>query len=175
MRRGCGDRGKSRAGRRLRGRNRLGRGNQDGPGTTRCVDRNSVGLKDFRISAARVQVKLPPPFAISVDDSPTPERNGVRVRVNAIVRAAKLDGVGRGTMRIAGSGLRGRHDRRQTRRRPSARLVDAEIRITGVPEEERDSQGGVVSQILWVRPSTMCRLSGRLRIPVRWIRFGLST
>jgi diguanylate cyclase (GGDEF)-like protein len=110
---------------------------------------NSVGLKDFRISAARVQVKLPPPFAISVDDFPTPERNGVRVRVNAIVRAAKLDGVGRGTMRIAGSGF----EVGMIVAKPGdglARLVDAEIRITGVPEEERDSQGGVVSQILWV-------------------------
>ena len=31
-----------------------------------------------------------------------------------------------------------------------ARLVDAEIRVTGIPEEGRDSQGAVVSQILWV-------------------------
>jgi diguanylate cyclase (GGDEF)-like protein len=113
---------------------------------------NSVGLEDFRISAARVRVKLPTPFAISVDNFPTPERNGLRVQVTAIVRSAELDGVGRETMRIAASGF----EVGMLVARPGgnqSKLVDAEIRITGVPEEGRDSQGGVVSQILWVASS----------------------
>ena len=109
---------------------------------------NSVGLKDFRISAARAQMKLPPPFAISVDDFPTPERNGVRVQVTAVVRSAERDGAGRGSMTIAGSGF----EAGMIVAKPGdlSRLVDAEVRVTGIPEEKRDSEGWVDAEELWV-------------------------
>lgn len=110
---------------------------------------NSVSLQAVKIWPASVKVKLPPPFPISVDDFPTPEKNGVRVQVTAIVRSGELDGAGRGSMRIAGSGFEVGMIVAQPGSNP-AKLVDAEVRITGIPEEDRDSQGGVVSQVLWV-------------------------
>jgi diguanylate cyclase (GGDEF)-like protein len=109
----------------------------------------SVGLERFRIGPASVRMKLPPGYSISLDSFPTPEKNGIRVEVTGIVRSADLDGLGRASMSIAGSGF----EAGMIVARPSgevSKLVNTEVRITGVPEEVRDSQGDVVSQLLWV-------------------------
>jgi diguanylate cyclase (GGDEF)-like protein len=110
---------------------------------------SSVGLQEVRIRPASARVKLPPPSATSLDNFPAPEKNGVLIEVTGIVREAGLDGLGRGGMGIAGSGFDVGAMVARPRSDP-AKLANAEVRIVGVPEEARDSQGAVMWQRLWV-------------------------
>lgn len=112
----------------------------------------SAGLEHFRITAAAAHMKLPPPYPVSLDNFPPPEKNGLRIQVTGIVRSANLDQMGRAPMAIAGSGFEAGVMVARAGGRPSE-LVDAEVRVTGVPEEARDSQGDVISQLLWIASS----------------------
>lgn len=109
----------------------------------------SVGLRWLRVRASLARVRPPAPFAISLGNLPGAEKNGVRVQVTAVVRSFGVDGAGRAILSISNLG----REAIAMVAEPagaSAGLVNAEVRIRGVPEEQRAANGTVLGRILWV-------------------------
>jgi len=110
---------------------------------------SSVGLRVLRVRRSPVAVKAPPLVGITLNNFPRPEKNGIRVQVLAVVRAVSRDSTGQEIVSIASSG----YEIGMTVAHPDADLtkaIDAEVRIMGVPEEERDAAGAVTSEKMWV-------------------------
>ncbi|HEY1499647.1 MAG TPA: EAL domain-containing protein [Acidobacteriaceae bacterium] len=109
----------------------------------------SVGLQKIAVHPTAAHVRLPQPFPITLANFPTPEKNGVRVQVTAVVRNATLDGRGREHLSIGESGP----EVDVVVAKPQSdytSLIDSRIRIVGLPEQVRTPQGAVVLNQLWV-------------------------
>ena len=109
----------------------------------------SVDLENVKISLAGGRVSLPkPPFVVPAD-LPDGEKSGTRIQTTAIVRAISTDSFSRPHLAIAGI----RDETDVILPRSDARvsqLLDAEVRVIGVPEKRRDSHGVVNIRRIWV-------------------------
>ncbi|HEX4312014.1 MAG TPA: EAL domain-containing protein [Acidobacteriaceae bacterium] len=109
----------------------------------------SMRLQKIAIHPTAAHVHLPQPFPVTLANFPTPEKNGVRVQVTAVVREARLDGNGRAHLSIGESGP----EVDVVVAKPTSdytKLVDSRIRIVGLPEQVRTPQGAVALNQLWV-------------------------
>ncbi|HLJ77973.1 MAG TPA: EAL domain-containing protein [Acidobacteriaceae bacterium] len=109
----------------------------------------SFDLEHISVHSSSAELKLPPPGIADLDNFPTPEKNGQRVTMQAIVRDFVVDQRGYPTFIIGKSAFQvsaivpppGRDLRS---------LVDASVSVTGVPEQLRNAQGRVIANNLWV-------------------------
>ena len=109
----------------------------------------SLGLKDVSERPTSAKVALPQPFPATLATLPSAEKNGTRIQVTAVLQQAHLDEFGRAWLVIGTSGstleVAIAHPEDDY-----SHLVNATVRIVGVNEQVRDSQGGLVSEQLWV-------------------------
>jgi diguanylate cyclase (GGDEF)-like protein len=109
----------------------------------------SVDLENVKVSFTGRRVPLPnPPFVVPAD-LPDGEKSGTRIQTTAIVRGISTDSFSRPHLAIAGI----RDEAEVILPRPDARLsqlLDAKVRVIGVPEKLRDRYGVVNSRRIWV-------------------------
>lgn len=108
----------------------------------------SVHLQQMRITPSSVQIHLPAPIPITLAEFPHPEKNGVRVQTSAVIRDVRVDNRGQAHLLIAELG----RDVELVIAAPNrdySNLVDSRVRILGVPEQIRDSQGVLILNRLW--------------------------
>jgi diguanylate cyclase (GGDEF)-like protein len=108
----------------------------------------SVHLQQIRVAPSPRAVHLPPPIPVTLAEFPPPEKNGIRVQISALIRAAGVDRQGQAHLFIADRGrdvelVIARPDRDYTK------LVDSRVRIVGLPEQIRTPQGALVLDRLW--------------------------
>jgi diguanylate cyclase (GGDEF)-like protein len=109
---------------------------------------NSVALENVRVIFTRGRVTLPPPPFVPPADLPEGEKSNTLIQTTAIVRGISVDPDSRAHLAIAefgddielilprwNSGL--------------SQLVDAKVRVIGVPEEVRDKYGVVIGRRIW--------------------------
>lgn len=109
----------------------------------------SLGLKDASARPTSAQVKLPQPFRATLTSIPNSEKNGARIEVAAILHEAHLDGSGRAWLSIGDSGSA----LEVVIAQPDgdySKLINATVSIVGLNEQVRDSQGGLISDQVWV-------------------------
>ncbi|MGB6721468.1 MAG: EAL domain-containing protein [Terracidiphilus sp.] len=109
----------------------------------------SMALKNVTVRSSLARVKLPPPFPASLANFPDADKNGARVQISGVVQEAHVDGDGRAWLSITGSGS----TLEVSVARPGgdySKLVNATIRVTGLTELLRNSDGTLVSRQLWV-------------------------
>jgi diguanylate cyclase (GGDEF)-like protein len=109
----------------------------------------SLGLSEVTVRASSAHVKLPQPFPAILTKIPGPEKNGTRIQVTGILEKADLDLGGRAWLSItdAGSWIE------VTVARPDrdySKLINATVRIAGLTEQVRNSQGSVIFKLMWV-------------------------
>ncbi len=109
----------------------------------------SAGLEHVQVRPTLAKVKLPQPFPVALENFPTPDKNGTRVQITAIVRSASRDALGRAHLSIAGSGreieiIVAKPDR------DDSQLIDARVRFVGLPEQIRTPEGALVGNHVWV-------------------------
>jgi diguanylate cyclase (GGDEF)-like protein len=109
----------------------------------------SIVLRSIQISASRTRVKLPNSVPVKLPNLPPAEKNGARIQISAVVRAVREDANKRAVLSIADT-------------RPAlsvvigepggdySKLVNAQVRISGLLEENRNAQGWLSSAQLWV-------------------------
>jgi len=113
------------------------------------VGPDSMALREVSVSSSFFRVKVPPPAPATLAKFPGQEKNGIRILVPAVIRDAKLDSSGRVQLTIqdakaAADLIIAQPDR------DYSKLVDASIRVLGVPEEVRNSSGDLISKRVWV-------------------------
>jgi diguanylate cyclase (GGDEF)-like protein len=109
----------------------------------------SVALKQVSIRSSAAHVKLPEPVPATLDNFPTPDKNGIQVQITGFVRSAGIDKNGRAEISLAVSGP----EIDVIVAKPTSdysKLVGAKVRIVGVPEQTRSSQGARVFDRMWV-------------------------
>lgn len=107
----------------------------------------SVALEKIRISTTVARVRLPQPATLALPVFPSPEKNGIRVRTISVVQGAGQDAEGRPELFIGDDHWE--VEVRLGERGDPSRLVNALVRIEGIPEERRSPQGAVLSERLW--------------------------
>lgn len=108
----------------------------------------SVRLEQIRVGPSTQTVHLPAPIPVSLAEFPHPERNGMRVQITAVLRAAWRDSQGQAHLFVANRG----RDVELVIARPDrdyAKLIDSQIRVTALPEQIRNAQGALVLNRLW--------------------------
>ena len=108
----------------------------------------SVGLQEIRVHPTAARVRLPQPFPVTLANFPTPEKNGIRVQMTAVVEDASLDGQGRAHLSVADGGP----EVELIVAKPDSdysSLINSRIRIVGLPEQERTPQGALVRNRIW--------------------------
>ena len=108
----------------------------------------SVGLQGISIHPTAAHVRLPQPYPVTLANFPTPEKNGIRVQMTAVVEDASLDGKGRAHLAVAEGGP----EIELIVARPGsdyASWINSRIRIVALPEQERTPQGALVRNRLW--------------------------
>ena len=109
----------------------------------------SVDLENVEVSFTGRRMDLPKPSFVMPLDLPDGEKSGTRIQTTAIVRGISTDSFSRPHLTIAGV----RDEVEVILPRPDARLsqlLDAKVRVIGVPEKLRDSHGVVNSRRIWV-------------------------
>jgi diguanylate cyclase (GGDEF)-like protein len=109
----------------------------------------SLGLKDVSVSPTSARVKLPQPYPATTVNFPAPEKNGSRIRLTAVLQQAHLDGFGRAWLTVGGPGS----TLEVAIARPDgdyAKLINSTVRIVGLDEQVRDSEGGLIFNQVWV-------------------------
>jgi len=109
----------------------------------------SLNLSEIAISKVLGRLELPLPEQMTLLNLPGPQKNGVRIQVQAVVRGVGTDPSGRLALWI------GDVDRESlvvvaTSIKGSERLVNAAVRFIGLPEQLRNRRGGILSQTFWV-------------------------
>lgn len=116
-------------------------------------DRNqgpiSVVLRNVQVRPTSIRVRLPLPVPVNLSNLPPPEKNGIRIRTSAVVRAVSNDIYHRPVLAISDSpnpvtlviGESGGD---------YSNLVNTRIRIDGLPEQSRSPQGSLLSTRLWI-------------------------
>ncbi|MGA2727489.1 MAG: EAL domain-containing protein [Terracidiphilus sp.] len=109
----------------------------------------SLLLSNLSIHPSSVHVKVPQPLPVSLTTLPEPEKNGAAVQLNVIVRDAYRDAYGRVHLNVADKGsdidvvvAKSGADYRK--------LVNADVRLTGLTEETVNSRGERLSRVVWV-------------------------
>ena len=121
------------------------------------VGPSSVALKNVKVIFTRRGVTLPqPPFVLPAD-LPEGEKSGTQIQTAAIVRGISTDSHSRAHLAIAEFGdeaelILPRWDA------GLSQLVDAKVRVIGVPEMLRDRYGAVVSRRVWVSANEDVRI-----------------
>jgi len=108
----------------------------------------SVELRKIRVAPSPEAVHLPAPIPISLSEFPHPEKNGIRVQITAVLRAARRDSQGQAHLFIADRG----RDVELVIAQPDrdySKLIDSQVRIIGLPEQIRNAQGALVLNRLW--------------------------
>jgi diguanylate cyclase (GGDEF)-like protein len=116
-------------------------------------DRNlgpiSVVLRNIQVRASATRVKLPKPIPVQIPNLPPPEKNGVRIQISTVVRAVSVDGANRPILSISNT----RPNLSVVIGEPGgdySKLVNAQVRTTGLLERIRSRQGWLTSAQLWV-------------------------
>ncbi len=113
------------------------------------VGPSSVDLENVKVIFKGRRVPLSPPPFVAPADLPDGEKSGTRIQTTAIIRGISTDSYSRPHLAIAGI----RDEAEVILPRPDARLsqlLDAKVRVIGVPEKLRDSHGVVDSRRIWV-------------------------
>ncbi|HEY6448103.1 MAG TPA: EAL domain-containing protein [Acidobacteriaceae bacterium] len=113
-----------------------------------AVGPDSVRLDRIAIYALRAHAPLPAAAPMTPDDFPTGEKADTRVALTGVVRDVERGDDGLEHLTVARSG----HEVDVVLPRGAAAqagLVDAEVTVTGVPEQVRDSQGMLTDLRLW--------------------------
>ncbi|HEX3661289.1 MAG TPA: EAL domain-containing protein [Acidobacteriaceae bacterium] len=108
----------------------------------------SVRLQQIRIAPSSRPVHLPAPVPVALAEFPRPEKNGVRVQIDAVLRAVRVDSHGQAHLFIANRG----RDVELVIARPDrdfSKMIDSQIRIVGLPEQIRNAQGALILDRLW--------------------------
>ena len=109
----------------------------------------SVVLRNIQVRASTARVKLPEPISIKLPNLPPPEKNGIRIQTTAVVRAVGVDGANRPVLSILDTPW----DLSVVVGEPGgdySKMVNASVRIVGLPEQVRSPQGSLISNQLWV-------------------------
>ncbi|HET7346350.1 MAG TPA: EAL domain-containing protein [Acidobacteriaceae bacterium] len=131
----------------------------------------SVGLQSVSIQRTSARLRPPAPGPADLDNFPSPEKNGLRVTMTAVVRNYGLDPEGRFGLTIAKSA----HDVEAIVppfKHDLQNLIDVRVTVTGIPEQTRNPQGAVVANRLWVASWNDIRIVGAAppSVPLRDIR-----
>jgi diguanylate cyclase (GGDEF)-like protein len=118
---------------------------------------SSVALKNVKIIFTHGRVLLQQPPFVAPTDLPEGNKSGTRIQTTAIVRGISTDPHSRAHLAIAEFGdpaelILPRSDA------GLSQLVDAKVRVIGVPEVLRDSYGAVVSRRVWVSTNEDVRI-----------------
>ena len=106
-------------------------------------------LRSVQVKTSATRVRLPQPIPVQMPNLPPVEKNGSRIQISTVVRAVHMDSDMRAVLSIS-----------DTRPKLSvlieepggdySKLVNAQVRITGILEENQNSQGWLISTQLWV-------------------------
>ena len=118
---------------------------------------SSVALKNVKVIFTRGRVLLQQPPFVPPADLPEGEKSGTQIQTTAIVRGISTDSYSRAHLAIAEFGAEAelilpRSDA------GLSQLVDAKVRVIGVPEMLRDRYGAVVSRRVWVSTNEDVRI-----------------
>ena len=110
----------------------------------------SLLLANLRIHSSSARVRLPQPIPVDFTNLPGPERNGMGIQMNVIVRDAHLDVYGRAHLNLSdfGSGIEA-----VVAEQGGARylgFVNSRVRIVGLSEQIVNASGERLSQQIWV-------------------------
>jgi diguanylate cyclase (GGDEF)-like protein len=118
---------------------------------------SSVALKNVKVIFTRGRVLLQQPPFVAPTDLPEGNKSGTRIQTTAIVRGISTDPHSRAHLAIAEFGDPAELILPQSDAGLS-QLVDAKVRVIGVPEVLRDSYGAVVSRRVWVSTNEDVRI-----------------
>jgi len=118
---------------------------------------SSVALKNVKVISSRRHVTLPLPPFVALADLPEGEKSGTRIQTTAIVRGISMDSHSRAHLAIAEFGDEAELILPRWEGGLS-QLVDAKVRLIGVPEVSRDRYGAVVSRRVWVSTNEDVRI-----------------
>jgi diguanylate cyclase (GGDEF)-like protein len=110
---------------------------------------SSLLLSSLSIHPSSLHVTVPRPLPVSLTTLPGPEKNGTGVQLNVIVRDAYRDAYGRAHLNVAEKGS----DIDVVVAESGAdylKLVNADVRLTGLTEETVNSRGDRLSRVVWV-------------------------
>lgn len=115
----------------------------------------SLGLQQIKIAHSAVRVMLPLPQPVALGDFPQADKNGIPIQLSGVVRAAGADAHGQAELIVATEGGAGTAGREipVTVTFPEtdlSKLIDAEVRVVGLPERTTDPQTGLRRQRMWV-------------------------
>lgn len=109
----------------------------------------SVHLGSLRVVAGTAQVKPPLPMQVPITQLPGADKDGIEVQTTGVIRSATLDRFGRGELIVSTSGP----EVLVTVATPAgdyAKLVNAQVRVTGVPELTHELRDLPETHHLWV-------------------------
>jgi diguanylate cyclase (GGDEF)-like protein len=117
----------------------------------------SLLLANVSIHPSFARIKLSQPVSISLNNLPGPEKNGIGVQINVIVREAYLDVYGRAHLNLTdvGTGIEAVVAQPPT---SVLGLVDAKVRIAGISEQTVSTRGERLSQRIWVSSAADIRV-----------------
>jgi diguanylate cyclase (GGDEF)-like protein len=118
---------------------------------------SSVALKNVKVIFTHGRVLLQQPPFVAPTDLPEGNKSGTRIQTTAIVRGISTDPHSRAHLAIAEFGDPAELILPQSDAGLS-QLVDAKVRVIGVPEVLRDSYGAVVSRRVWVSTNEDVRI-----------------
>lgn len=118
---------------------------------------SSVALKNVKVIFTHGRVLLQQPPFVAPTDLPEGNKSGTRIQTTAIVRGISTDPHSRARLAIAEFGDPAELILPQSDAGLS-QLVDAKVRVIGVPEVLRDSYGAVVSRRVWVSTNEDVRI-----------------
>ena len=110
---------------------------------------SSLLLSSLSIHPSSIHVRVPQPLPVSLATLPGPEKNGAAVQLNVIVRDAYRDAYGRAHLNVADKGS----DIDVVVAESGAdylKLINSDVRLTGLIEETVNSRGERLSRVVWV-------------------------
>lgn len=103
-------------------------------------------LRNVRIQASRVRIKLPAPFPASTADFPQPDKDGTRVAIEGVIEHQYTDAAGTAWLFLTAGG----NDLIATVPQASrnfSRLLNAKVRIVGVAEHVAAANGDPIPHL----------------------------
>jgi len=131
----------------------------------------SIGLKNVEAAPTMMLFELPPPVAVSLKTFPDKEKNGIRIRLNGVIRRVQGDDQGHMQLVLGDAGQEvpatlseGKND--------VSEWTNARVSIVGVGESIYNDKGALTGKRIWIQKTDDIRVekSAPSQTPVYTIR-----